>query len=248
MLKITVLGCGASLGTPIIGCKCSVCISGSQYNKRSRSSILINNNDTTVLVDFGFDIRSQLLSQKVSHIDGAILTHDHADHVGGIDDLRVFPYLCQAPLDIYTREDIVNKVSRRYEYLFGDNKLALKSANVHDNLNIKNMELRLFNQHHGSIDSFGIRVGDFVFSCDVSDFPEESESYLYGIDTWLLDCVDYNSNYSHAGLDKIFLWDKKFNPKKIYLTNMGHGIDYHKIINELPPHIRPAYDGLNLEC
>lgn len=247
MLQITVLGCGASLGTPVIGCKCSVCSSGSSYNKRTRSSILINNESTKVLVDFGFDIKDQLVSQDVSHLDGAILTHDHADHVGGIDNLRVFDYLSGVPLDIYVRSDIAAEIEERYRYLFAANKLSLKVVEAYDNLRIKQMNLQLFNQHHGEVDSAGIRVGKFVFSCDVLDFPEESEPYLYDSDIWLLDCLDYTSNHAHAGLDKIFIWDKKFCPKKIYLTNMHHHIDYHKISKELPPHIQPAYDGLKLE-
>lgn len=247
MLQVTVLGCGPSLGTPIIGCKCRVCTSKSPYNKRTRSSILISNQTTRVLVDFGFDIKDQLLGSNVSSLDAAILTHDHADHVGGIDNLRVFSFIHGRPLDVYVNKDIFAEIHDRYNYLFKAGRLTLKPIGVYDDIVVGSMKIQLFNQHHGEIDSLGLRVEDFVLSCDVVNFPKESEQYLRHIDVWLLDCLDYNSNNCHAGLDKVLLWDEEFRPKKIYLTNMNHAIDYHEITERLPSHIRPSYDGLKIK-
>ncbi len=244
-MQITILGCSFSLGVPVIGCNCLVCQSSSSYNKRTRSAIIISDNDSKILVDFGTDIRNQLLRENISYLDAAILTHEHADHVAGIDDLRVFVSIHkQLPLNIYLAKDIEYIIREQNKYLLQRKQIMLKPVDNYQLIKIKNITLQLFSQIHGNINSLGIRVGDFVYSSDVSDFPAESLKYLKGIKTWILDYRGEKSNYSHAGLDKILLWDKKFKPEKIFLTSLDHNIDYHQIVDSLPPHIQPLYDGL----
>lgn len=247
MLEIEVLGCGSSVGVPVIGCKCSVCKSHSSYNKRLRSSILIKQNETKILVDFGFNVKEQLIKADVSHLDGAILTHDHADHVSGIDELRIFYFIHGKPLDIYVNESIVTAILDRYGYLFTDGKLVMHPVNEFQELNIKNAKLQLFPQIHGPIKSLGIRVEDFVYSCDVSGIPSESERCLQNVKVWLVDCIDHKSNFAHAGLDQVFQWDEEYKPEKIYLTNMNHNLDYRELVAQLPGHIRPSYDGFKIK-
>ncbi|HJD55486.1 MAG TPA: MBL fold metallo-hydrolase [Rickettsia endosymbiont of Pyrocoelia pectoralis] len=249
MLQVTILGCGASVGVPVIGCNCSVCLSDSKYNKRTRSAIYINDENSQILVDFGFDIRSQLLREKINKLDCAILTHDHSDHVNGIEDLRVFSIIKKQPLEIYTDHNTEAKLHQKFNYLFSDNALktgyalVTKPIDFFDKININTIEIQFFRQHHGPIDSLGIRVGDFVYSPDVVDFPPESEEYLKNIKVWILDCMDYTSNPNHAGLDKVLEWREKYKPKQILLTNMRHTIDYHEIIKILPDNVKPLYDG-----
>lgn len=246
MLNVNILGCGSSIGVPVIGCTCNVCKSDSDYNKRLRSSIIINKNETKVLIDFGFNIKEQLLKTDIYHLDGAILTHDHADHVSGIDELRVFYYIHGKPLDIFVSESISQSVLSRHSYLFNEGKLKLNIVKEVSEIQIKNMKLQLFPQIHGPIKSLGIRVDDFVYSCDVSDIPAESEKYLKNMKAWVVDCMDYKSNFAHAGLERVLEWDEKYRAGTVYLTNMNHNIDYHKIIGELPLHIRPCFDGMIL--
>lgn len=248
MLQITILGCGASLGVPIIGCNCSVCKSPSPYNKRTRSSIIIESLGTKVLVDFGFDIKSQLIRAGITNINAAILTHDHADHVSGIDDLRVFSFIHAKPFEIFTDLKTSNIIEERYEYLFKNKNLLSKPVGFFDKFNIENLEIQLFRQIHSSIGSIGIRVGNFVYSSDVSDFPEESEKFLQNIEVWILDCLSYKSNDCHAGLDKVLEWNNKYTPKQIYLTNMRHDVDYHEMSKILPQNIEPLYDGYQITC
>ncbi len=247
MLNITILGCGESLGTPRIGCDCSVCISNSNYNKRTRSAIFIESEDAKILVDFGFDIKNQLIRENISEIDAAILSHDHADHVSGIDDLRVFSFIQREALNIYTDNATAKKIEERYNHLFSSKQLILKPVDFYEKFYVKNTEVQLFKQDHGDIASLGVKIGNFVYSCDVADFFAESKDYLFGLDVWIIDCKEYSSNYRHAGLDRIMEWNKQFKPKQIFLTNLSHKLDYYELKANLPPHITPLHDGLRFK-
>lgn len=248
MLEIDILGCGSSLGVPVIGCGCQVCKSDSIYNKRLRSSILIKKAHTKILIDFGFNIKEQLVNAMVDNLDAAILTHDHADHVSGIDNLRVFSFINNGkPLDIFVEENIGPVILNRYEYLFESNRLKMNLIKTFQELTIQNVKLQFFSQVHGAIESLGVKVEDFVYSCDVSAIPSESEKYLYNLSVWVVDCIDYNPSSNHAGLSAIMEWDQKYKPKQIYLTNMSHKLDYHELLLKLPKHIIPLYDGLKIK-
>ncbi len=246
-LELNILGCGSSLGVPVVGCKCRVCKSGLLYNKRLRSSTIISEGETKILVDFGFNIKEQLVNADICNLDGAILTHDHADHVSGIDELRVFFYIHGKPLDIFVSDSIASVILNRYNYLFESQQLKMIVISDFQEVKIKNTSLQFFPQIHGAVKSLGIRVGGIVYSCDVSEFPQESCEYLYNIDSWVVDCIGYESTFAHAGFRKILEWDEKYKPKKLYLTNMSHNIDYYQIINELPAHIVPLYDGFKIK-
>lgn len=250
MLEVTILGCGSSLGVPVIGCNCQVCKSDSHYNKRTRSAIFIRSNQTKILVDFGFDIKHQLIREKIGDIDAAILTHEHADHVSGIDELRAVVFYQARPLPIYTDKATMESLERRYNYLFSNNnqrhipqRLVPKPVDFFSKITVGDIEIQFFKQDHGPIDSLGIKIGDFIYSSDVIDFPAESQEFLYNAGIWVIDCLSYNSDDCHAGLNKILEWQKKYQPKQIFLTNMSHLIDYHKIIEMLPAGITPLYDG-----
>lgn len=243
MLNVTILGCGSSLGVPVIGCNCNICNSASQYNKRTRSSIFISDENSNILVDFGFDIKDQLIREGINRLDGAILTHNHADHVSGIDNLRVFPQIQKKPLAIFTDYQTASLVENRYNYLFNPNNLVIRPVDFFAKFMIGSLTIQLFKQYHGAINSLGIRIGDFIYSSDVVDFPDESKQFLFNSKVWILDCLDYKSNHAHAGLDKILLWNEQYKPGQIFLTNMRHTIDYDKILAELPDNIAPLYDG-----
>ena len=243
MLSVTILGCGSSLGVPVIGCDCNTCTSGSSYNKRTRSSIYIDDGNSQILIDFGFDIKDQLIREKIRKLDAAILTHYHADHVSGIDTLRVFPFLQGKPLEVFSDKESMLKVETCNKYLFAPDRLIARSIDFFSKLKINTMDLQFFRQHHGPIDSLGIRIGDFVYSSDVADFPKESEQFLRNVEVWVLDCVSYVSNSRHAGLDKVLQWHEQYKPKQILLTNMDHLVNYHEILKVLPSNIQPLYDG-----
>jgi phosphoribosyl 1,2-cyclic phosphate phosphodiesterase len=248
MQTLKILGCGASCGVPIIGCKCEVCKSDSPYNKRRRSAILISSDSTKILVDAGYDIRNQLLGENIDHLDAVIITHDHADHVNGLDDLRVFKLIYEKKLPLYAEHATLASMSKKYDYLFNSGTLEVHAVDFNSSLKIGDIELGLFRQDHGTIDSLGIRVGDVVYSNDVIAFPEESKQYLRGAKTMIFDCISYDSTPTHSGLDLIMKWREEFKPEQIYLTNMSHRLDYFDIQTKLPYDIKPAYDGLKISC
>lgn len=247
-MEIVILGCGSSIGVPVIGCECDVCISSSQFNMRMRSSVLIAGDNANVLIDAGFDIRHQLIKNGIKNIDALVITHDHADHVSGIDDLRVFPLLHNKRVDLYITEQAYLPLEARYHYLFSKSFLIPSIVDFYTKILVEDIEIQLFKQHHvrGVMDSLGIRIKNFVYANDVIDFPDESRQYLMGVDVMVLDCFGYKTTASHAGLDVVLKWYEEFRPQQIYLTNMSHDIDYYEIQKILPPNIRPAYDSMKI--
>lgn len=256
-MEITILGCGSSVGVPQIGCSCAVCASSEAKNKRGRSAILLSNEGKSLLIDFGSDIRSQILRENIKDIEAAILTHDHADHLHGIDDLKMFAVVKQKPLDIFSTPEVLDAITNRFPYLFGSPESkhywemqrlnAVPLAGFYANINLIGLDIQFFQQHHGRIDSLGIRVGNFAYSNDVIDFPPESFGCLEGLDIWVVDCLHEKSTTSHAGLEKALEWFEKFKPKQMILTNLSHSFDYYDLKSRLPQYIMPAFDGMKIK-
>lgn len=246
MIKITILGCGSSVGTPLLSCRCDVCSSTEKKNKRQRSSILVESDNTRILIDFGYDIRNQLLSNKIEKLDAVLLTHFHADHVSGFPDLKPYPLLSNTTLPIYIENSAVQYMKTLYSYMFADKLFKIKIINYEDSFIIGDIPLRIFKQHHGKINSMGIRIKNFIYANDVSDFPQESKKYLYNAEYLIIDCIKRKSVLAHAGLDKVTSWVKEFLPQKTFLTNLSHEIEYHSIKKELPRHIEPAFDNMKI--
>ncbi len=251
-MEVIILGCGFSLGCPVIACNCKICTSADKYNKRMRSAILIRDKETTILVDFGPDIKTQLLEHNITKLDAIICTHDHADHTSGIDELRVFGFNTNKPIKLFSNKITLNSLSKKHNYLFTHHEgiaPPLEQVQIHDQdlVKIGNIEIQLFKQIHGFNMSLGIRANNFVYSNDVTEFPEENKIHLRTIDCWVVDCVGYNKTTAHSGLKEVLEWDKEFRPKKIYLTNMGHELEYQELLASLPNHIKPAHDGLKID-
>lgn len=235
----------------MIACNCKICKSDLNYNKRKRSAILIKKNNKRILVDFGPDIRNQLLENNIENLDAVICTHAHYDHIAGIDDLKVFSYKNKSPLTIYT--DYITKgiIDTSYRHLIKSNGdrmpvIETKSIDLGQNTNICGIDITFFEQIHGKISSIGIKLGNFVYSNDVSDFPHHSLNYLKKIKYWVLDCIDYKRSTAHAGLEEVLYWREKFKPERIFLTNLSHNIDYYEIMKYLPKDTKPSYDGMKI--
>lgn len=248
-MKITILGCGSSLGTPIIGCKCTVCTSKDPKNQRLRSALLIQGNqdgkDINILVDCGFDIKRQLLNAGIEKLDAVILTHNHADHLSGLDELRVFSLLYGYKfLPFYMHQESKPKVMATYSYLFAHQHLQENIIEYYSKITIGNITISFFKQDHTVINSLGLRINNFVYANDVAFFYEESKPYLQNMDTFVVDCCEYKSTKVHAGLERVLLWHEEFKPKTTYLTNLSHKIDYYDVQKKLPSNMFPAYDGL----
>lgn len=247
---VQILGCGSSAGVPVIACDCFVCSAVLKRNKRTRCSLLFSsmrrNSPVNILVDFGFDIKDQLVRAKLRHLNAAILTHYHADHACGVDHLKIFSFLQKQPIDIFTDEETAKKLYDYNSYLFKMNNLRLRVVDFYEKILIDSVKIQLFKQDHGTIPSIGVKINDFVYSSDVVDFPPESHIYLERAKQWVVDCISYNSTVNHAGLDKILLWQEKYKPEKIFLTNMSHKLDYYELQKDLPKNIIPLYDGYKI--
>jgi phosphoribosyl 1,2-cyclic phosphate phosphodiesterase len=247
VIKVTILGCGASLGVPVVGCSCKVCTSGSRYNKRRRSAIIISNTTTRILIDFGFDIKDQLVDAGISWLTASILTHDHADHMSGADNLRVFSHREHQPLSIYTTDDASSRFMLLHGYLVDTKQLNVVPIDFYEKMRIGDLDVMVFKQFHGDKGfSLGIRVNNFVYSIDVSSFPVESEKYLQDVDVWVLDCLQYAPNHKHLSMKQVLEYQEKYRPRQIYLTSMSHAIDYFDISPFVYDSIFPCFDGMEI--
>lgn len=253
-MKITILGCGSSHGVPRIGCECPVCVSGESSNKRTRSSILIEKDDTTILVDAGPDFRQQALRHNIKKIDAVIYTHAHADHIFGTSDLRSLTFPSTKPIDIYATEASFETINAGFSYAFVEYdkifKPFLKKNIIKETckLNINGVKLQIFAQNHHKITTLGIHIGGFVYSTDVESFPEKSLKYLKNMDVWVLSCLRYYESPGHLSYEQALDLIEKYKPKKAYFTHMCHEISYEDLSRITPENISPAFDGLTIIC
>lgn len=253
-MKITVLGCGSSGGVPLIGGIWGDCNSKNPRNRRTRVSILIESGDTTILVDTSPDMRQQLLACGLKKLDAVIYTHSHADHCHGIDELRSVNWLTQKPVDIYADPMTMLDLTNRFGYIFHPAgkgnfwKPAVVPHEISGPFRVGGVDILPFFQNHGSIRSLGLRIGTFAYSTDVHDFDAEAVEALHGIKTWILDCVRKETHPTHLNLDAALMWIEKIGPDRVYLTHLGHKMDYDTLRGMLPKGVEPAYDGLVIEC
>jgi phosphoribosyl 1,2-cyclic phosphate phosphodiesterase len=253
--KITILGCGASAGVPLIGCECAVCQSDNLRNKRTRASILIENNGSSLLVDASPDLRRHALKHRFKSIDALFITHSHADHCHGIDDIRSFNFHKNAAIPLYADAQTHSELRQRFGYIYqppspnGWFRAAVEAREITPNMAVKTgaIEWTPFMQMHGAHQlTYGVRVGNVAYSTDVKAFPEGSEPCLLGLDVWIIDCLRYAEAPTHAHLDLTLEWIEKYQPKRAILTHMSHDFDYEGLRNQLPPIVEPAYDGMVL--
>lgn len=255
-LTVTILGCGASGGVPLIGCQCAVCTSDNPKNTRTRSSILLESNGSRVLVDTGADLRQQALREGIRTVDGILYTHDHADHTHGLDDARSFNFHRKGSVPIYGTAETLEGITRRFAYAFGapakpgevwfKPSLEPQVISEYDDFTVGNINILSFLQYHGSGKSLGYRIGNFAYSTDVHNFPENSLQLLEKLDVWVVDCLRYSEAPTHAHLEKTLGWIAQLKPKLSILTHMAHELDYDALLSELPQGVVPAYDGMRI--
>lgn len=253
-MKITVLGCGSSGGVPLIGNVWGDCDPQNPRNRRTRASVLVEKDDTTVLVDTSPDMRQQLLDCGLKTLDAVLFTHPHADHSHGIDELRSVNWLTQKPIDIYADPETLGILANRFDYIFkrADEGKFYKPAAVTHAIDgpfaVGALSVAPFFQIHGNIRSLGFRFGDFAYSTDVNDFPPESVKILSGVKTLIIDCVRLRPHPTHFNLTQVLKWIETLAPERAFLTHLNHEMDYDMLVKSLPPHVAPAYDGLVIEC
>ncbi|MFM1814700.1 MAG: hypothetical protein RLZ98_1395 [Pseudomonadota bacterium] len=257
--RLKVLGCGSSTGVPRVGNDWGKCDSKNPKNRRRRCSAIFERQTPTgttrVLVDAGPDLREQLLDARVDQLDGVLFTHDHADHTHGIDDLRMIAYGMKKRVDVWMDKVTGDSLMSRFEYCFrmpaGQNYPPILKA--HEILPPEpiavegrggNIIALPISQVHGEIASLGFRVNDVAYSPDVSDLPEASASLLEGLDVWIVDALRDQPHPSHFSVGQALEWIERLKPRRAILTHLHIDLDYETLKRRLPPHVVPAYDGM----
>ncbi|HCI46524.1 MAG TPA: MBL fold metallo-hydrolase [Rhodospirillaceae bacterium] len=255
-LRVTVLGCGGSLGVPVIGNDWGCCNPDNPRNRRSRASIMMEGQGTRLLVDTPPDIRSQLLRENIDRFDALLFTHHHADHTNGLDDLRPVSWKNGKPIDVYAHPETLTDLEARFSYIFkalqntDEKPLYRPFMSVHHlaaTQQIGNLTVQAFEQDHHTCISMGFRVGGFAYSTDLVRLDDNAFRVLEGVDTWIVDCTRREPFPSHAHMDLTLEWIERVKPRRAFLTHMNFTMDYDAIDAETPDHVKPAYDGLSFD-
>ena len=253
-MKLRILGCGTSAGVPRIGNDWGACDPAEPRNRRTRASILIESVGQRLLVDCGPDMREQLLSAEIGSVDGVIVTHEHADHCHGIDDLRRLSQILDGPVPLYARADVLEKLARRFGYIFKGTSFYAAVADpieLGDELAFGDALLRFVDQPHGGITSLGLRIDEggrsAVYTIDFHDLTEEMRNLYAATDVWISDCLGRYPHPTHTHLDAVVGWAREMRVGKLYLSHMNNSMDYLTLVDELPDWAAPAYDGLEIE-
>lgn len=251
-MKITFLGTGTSQGVPLIACKCDVCTSPNPKDKRLRVSVLIETEGRTFVIDTGPDFRQQMLRENVSKLDGVIFTHEHMDHVAGLDDVKAFNFILKKHIDIYATGHVQQALRRVYKYIFeGPNYPGIPKINMHtiDNntFSIEGVKFTPIEVMHYKLPVLGFRVGDFTYITDANYISEKEKEKIRGSKVVVLNALRKEKHISHFTLDEAVELLTGLNPEKAYLIHISHQLGLHDRINEeLPGFIELAYDGLQI--
>lgn len=252
-MKLTMLGCGTSFGVPRIGGDWGECDPDEPRNRRRRVSILVEHDGSRILVDTSPDLREQLLAAGVAELDAVIWTHDHADHVHGIDDLRAVCHRRGAAIPGYARPDTLAVLRHRFGYVFegaGGYPPIVEARALPDALEVGPIRVRVVDQPHGAVTSAGLRFDaggrGAAYSTDCNALTPEMAALFEGVDLWVVDALRRRPHPTHPHLAMALEWIGAVRPGRAILTHMDNGMDYRTLVGELPAGVEPGYDGLEV--
>jgi len=261
-MRVTLLGTGGSAGVPMVGGAdgrgdWGKCDPNESRNRRSRASIVIEGEDgQRLLVDTSPDMRAQLLACGIPRVDAVLYTHPHADHITGIDDVRILNRIAGRPLEAFGTEKALEEIASRFRYAFRPWRppgfyrpvLEPRPISVADPVRMAGMDVRLFTQDHGMMESLGVRVGGFAYSTDVVRLDDSAFESLAGVDTWVVGCFTSGAPHpTHANLAVALDWAARVGARRTILTHMGTDMDWAWLCANLPAGVEPGYDGMVLE-
>ena len=248
-MKITLLGTGTSQGVPVIACNCEVCLSNDYRDNRLRSSVMVEIDNKTIVIDTGPDFRQQMLREKVQKVDAVIFTHEHKDHVAGMDDVRAYNHKWKQDVQVYCSNRVEEALKREYHYIFsGDNYPGIPKINMNiiDNneFDISGVKIIPISVLHYKMPVFGFRIKNFVYLTDVSFIPEDEKYKLKDLDLLIIDSLRKKKHISHFNLEESLDLINEVKPKRSLFTHISHYMGKHKeLTQELPKNIAPGYDG-----
>jgi len=249
-LKITILGTGTSLGVPIIGCDCPVCQSQNPRDNRLRSSALVEWQNKVFLIDAGPDFRQQMLKTSVRKIDAILLTHEHKDHVSGLDDIRALNFLHRKAIDIYAEKRVQDAIRKDFAYVFSVIQYpGIPQMNLHHiepgSFDIDGIQITTIRSLHYKLPILGFRFGDFTYITDSNYIPPEEMKKIKGTKILIINALRWEAHLSHNSIPEAIEIINQIKPSKAYLTHLSHQAGkYDDLMKKLPSGIEPAYDGL----
>ena len=256
-MRVTILGCGGSSGTPSVDHGWGACDPANPRNRRSRPSILVEEGETRILVDTSPDLREQLLRVGVNRLDAVFFTHSHADHLHGIDDLRSVNRALGTPLDVFANTETLGAISQRFGYVlepwpngskaFYRPALLAHTIDHGDRFSIGAIPVTVVRQDHGYCDTLGFRFGPIAYSSDAVALPEDAFDLLDGVEAWIIGTLMDQPHPTHADVDMAVGWLRRVGARRGILTHLSSRLDYGALAARLPDGVEPAYDGMVLD-
>ncbi|HUI43775.1 MAG TPA: MBL fold metallo-hydrolase [Terriglobia bacterium] len=251
-MKLTFLGTGTSTGVPTLGCRCEICRSTDPHDHRTRPSLLLEFDGRVVVIDTTPDFRQQGLRESVQRLDAVVFTHDHADHIFGLDDVRVFYFRQKIPIPIYGDARTLESIRRVYKYIFDQSYpyggLAKLDPHLIDGpFELWGQRLIPLPVFHGTLPVLGFRFGRTAYVTDFSTIPEATVPLLEGLEVLILDALRHKPHPSHSTVEQSLAWVERLKPERAFFTHIAHELGHEVTNAALPPHVRLAYDGLQLE-
>jgi phosphoribosyl 1,2-cyclic phosphate phosphodiesterase len=251
-MKYTFLGTGTSQGVPVITCKCEVCQSTNKKDNRTRTSLLIQSDTTTVVIDTGPDFRVQMLRENIQDLDAVLFTHGHKDHVAGLDDIRPFNYILEKTIDVYAEERVQDILKKEFSYAFkpqdypGVPQIRLNTIDENP-FTIGDIHFLPIRVMHKDLPVLGFRINDFTYITDANFIADSELEKIKGSKVLVLNALRKETHYSHFNLEQAIAIIKQVQPETAYLTHISHHLGLYDVVkNELPSNIHLAYDGLTL--
>lgn len=254
-MTVTITGSGTSQGVPVIGCKCEVCSSNDTKDNRLRASIYIKYKNKAIVVDTGPDFRQQMINEKVDRLDAVLFTHEHKDHVAGLDDIRAFNFIQKKPIDIYCHDRVFTALKREYHYIFDPKfkypgipsinrfKIQEKKSFLIEDILIEPIEVM-----HYNLPVLGFKIDKFAYITDAKTIEKNEKQKLKNLDVLILNALRKKQHLSHLNLEEAIELIKELKPKKAVLTHISHYMGQHKEVEKLlPENVVLGYDGLKLK-